>query len=102
MQLARWRAVTPRHQFLHMVWSGYPDLFAVLSFSEQRALHRFCRPTEDLTDDQLGRHVAASPPGERAWNVTIRRAAGDPAQWRKLVQMQRFLVLGRAGRRHLQ
>lgn len=48
-----------RHRFLHMLWSA--DLkraFLTMTYSQQRALHDFYRPAEDLTDAQLAAHLA--------------------------------------------
>lgn len=52
------KAFLYRYRFLHMLWLGFPFYFTTVSFNDQRALHDYYRPAEELTDDQLLNHRA--------------------------------------------
>jgi|GEM_PF-1833498 hypothetical protein len=45
-----------RHDFLSCIWENDRRLFALLSPTQQRELHRYYLPSTDLTLDQLGQH----------------------------------------------
>lgn len=101
-----------RHRFLHMIWRGNPEFFAVLSFDQQRAIHDYYRPSGKLTDDELLAHRTAIPAEEpllpaRAGQAfkrldTIYRQAkrlanGDPVNWRPILFHYRHGTIGAPG-----
>jgi len=42
-----------RHLLLKQVWQTYPEIFADLSFIQQRAIHDFFHPTQELSQIEL-------------------------------------------------
>lgn len=83
-----------------MIWQGFPEFFATLSFADQRRIHDYYRPHLDLTDTQLIEHQTRlkveqpelpSAAGRAfkkldiIYRLTFKQAKGNPERWRAIL-----------------
>jgi hypothetical protein len=98
-----------------MLWVGFPAFFLTISYNDQRAIHNYFRPADNLTDEQLLEHFKAakaqdprlpSAAGrafrklETIYRRTSAEARGDPEPWAQLLAAHHHQTVGSPGRRH--